>query len=120
MTRSTLLFSLLLGCAGYAGAVPAAQPVPDPAARPGCACGQLQPADEVALAWQGFHVDALSEAESTRVVNAAHYLEQTADNRPRIDAAVVFKTGAQPTWRVRLDGTTVYFSPPFAGDEGHR
>lgn len=55
-----------------------------------------------------------------RVVTSAHYLEQTADNRPRIDSAVVIKTGAQPAWRVRLDQSTVYFSAPFAGDEGRR
>lgn len=120
MTRSTLLFSLLLGCAGYASAGPGTQPVQDPAARPGCACNQRQPADKGAPAWQGFHVDALAEGDSTRVVNAAHYLEQTADNRPRIDAAFVLRTGAQPAWRVALEGSTVYFSRPFAGEDGHR
>jgi hypothetical protein len=69
---------------------------------------------------QSFHAERISALESERVVHAANYLEQSAADRPRIDAAFVINSSAQPLWRIRLDQTVVYFSQPFATEDGHR
>jgi|GEM_PF-5257886 len=69
---------------------------------------------------QSFHAERISALESERVVSAANYLEQSAADRPRIDAGFVINSAAQPSWRMRLDQTVVYFSQPFANEDGHR
>ena len=69
---------------------------------------------------QSFQAERISALESERVVHAANYLEQSAADRPRIDAAFVINSTAQPIWRIRLDQTVVYFGKPFANEDGHR
>lgn len=69
---------------------------------------------------QSFQAERISALESERIVRAARFLEQSAANRPQINADFVIDSGAQPAWRIRLDQTTVYFSRPFLNEDGHR
>jgi len=67
-----------------------------------------------------FNAERISPLESERVVQGAHYLAQSAADRPRINAAFVIDSTAQPLWRIRLDQTVIYFGKPFASEDGHR